>query len=71
MSEQQMRPKTKGRKRVKVDTQINLDTEEAFNPANAKDKDFDLDLDSARFQGKKGQAGSRTKAPKEPEYPLN
>ena len=68
MTEQQMRPKVKGRKRQKVDTEIKLDEEDTFSPAHAKDKDFDLDLDAAKFQGKKGQAGSRTKTPpKEPD----
>lgn len=60
-----MRPKVKAKKRQKVDTVIKLDDEDMFNPANAKDKDFDLDLDAAKFQGKKGQAGTRTKYPSE------
>ncbi|HLE97082.1 MAG TPA: hypothetical protein VI997_06905 [Candidatus Thermoplasmatota archaeon] len=42
--------------------EVKLDLAESFDVANAKDKDFDLDLDAARFQGKKGQAGTRTKA---------
>lgn len=40
----------------------NLELGDAFDVAEAKDKDFDLDLDAAKFQGKKGQAGTRTKA---------
>lgn len=42
--------------------EVKLDVGETFQVANAKDKDFDLDLDAAKFQGKKGQAGTRTKA---------
>lgn len=38
-----------------------FDLGEAFDVANAKDKDFDLDLDAMRFNGKKGQAGTRYK----------
>lgn len=40
---------------------LTFDLAETFEVATAKDKDFDLDLDAAKFQGKKGQAGSRTK----------
>lgn len=39
-----------------------LSIAETFEVANTKDKDFDLDLACANFQGKKGQAGTRTKA---------
>jgi len=38
-----------------------IDFGASFDPADAKDEDFELDLDSSRFQGKKGQAGTRTK----------
>lgn len=62
MSEQEVKPKLK--KRAQQKPEISLDSEliEFFSPASAKDKDFDLDLDAARFQGKKGQAGTRTKS---------
>jgi hypothetical protein len=35
---------------------------ELFDPASAKDQDFDLDLSAAHFHGGKGQAGNRTRA---------
>lgn len=58
-----MAAQKKARKpRQEKSNKVKIDTDEAFSPANAKDKDFDLDLDAARFQGKKGQAGTRTKA---------
>ena len=39
-----------------------LDFGATFDTEDAKDEDFDLNLDSARFQGKKGQAGTRTRS---------
>ena len=54
--------KLKRKARQEKAGEVKLDLAEAFDVANAKDKDFDLDLDAARFQGKKGQAGTRTKA---------
>jgi hypothetical protein len=61
---------------LKKKTQQNNDEEETadidfgatFNPADAKDDDFemedkyDLDMDATSWQGKKGQAGTRTKS---------
>jgi ankyrin repeat protein len=58
MTERRLKKKTKQEKNVEV----KLDLGDTFDVANAKDKDFDLDLDAAKFQGKKGQAGTRTKA---------
>lgn len=57
--EQQVKPKRK--QRVKPALVSVLDVAETFDVGNSKEKDFDLDLDAARFQGKKGQAGTRTK----------
>lgn len=58
MTERRLKKKTKQQK----DTEVTLDVGDTFEVAQAKDKDFDLDLDAAKFQGKKGQAGTRTKA---------
>jgi len=52
----------KKKAKKKEDTEVKLEVGETFDVGSAKEKDFDLDLDSARFQGKKGQAGTRTKA---------
>lgn len=59
---QQVMRKPKRRSKTKLPAAVPLDIAETFDVANAKDKDFDLDLDAAKYQGKKGQAGSRTKA---------
>jgi len=55
------KPKRKLAKRQKTEATQVIDIAETFDVANAKEKDFDLDLDAAKFQGKKGQAGTRTK----------
>ncbi len=54
--------KLKKKSKKKDDDDVKLDLGSSFDVSDAKDEDFDLDLDSARFQGKKGQAGTRTKA---------
>ena len=58
MTQRKLKKKSKQEKGVEV----KLDLGDTFEVAEAKDKDFDLDLDAAKFQGKKGQAGTRTKA---------
>lgn len=54
--------KLKKKKQQKEEKPVTFDVGESFSPAEAKEHDFELDLDSAIFQGKKGQAGTRTKA---------
>jgi hypothetical protein len=54
--------KLKKKAKTEKSTEVKLDVGDTFEVATAKDKDFDLDLDAAKFQGKKGQAGTRTKA---------
>jgi hypothetical protein len=54
--------KLKKKSKTEKSTEVKLDVGDTFEVATAKDKDFDLDLDAAKFQGKKGQAGTRTKA---------
>lgn len=58
MTQRKLKKKAKQEKGAEV----KLDLGDTFEIAEAKDKDFDLDLDAAKFQGKKGQAGTRTKA---------
>lgn len=53
--------KKKAKQAEKTGPEVNFELEEAFNPANAKDKDFDLNLKDMNFQAKKGQAGTRYK----------
>jgi hypothetical protein len=54
--------KLKKKAKQEKGAEVKLDVGDTFEIAEAKDKDFDLDLDAAKFQGKKGQAGTRTKA---------
>jgi hypothetical protein len=58
MTQRKLKKKAKSEK----SSEVKLDLGDTFEVATAKDKDFDLDLDAAKFQGKKGQAGTRTKA---------
>lgn len=58
MTQRKLKKKAKSDKTAEV----KLELGDTFEVATAKDKDFDLDLDAAKFQGKKGQAGTRTKA---------
>lgn len=58
MTQRKLKKKSKSEKA----NEVKLDLGDTFDVATAKDKDFDLDLDAAKFQGKKGQAGTRTKA---------
>lgn len=41
---------------------IEFDLDNIGTVEDAKDADFDLNMDSARFQGSKGQAGSRSRS---------
>lgn len=43
------------------ESDVEFDVGESFSPAEGKMDDFDLDLDSAQYRGKKGQAGTRRK----------
>lgn len=50
------------KKKQKFEVELNFSIEETFDPSNAKDKDFDLNIKDMMYQAKKGQAGSRTKS---------
>ena len=58
MTQRKLKKKAKSEK----SSEVKLELGDTFDVETAKDKDFDLDLDAAKFQGKKGQAGTRTKA---------
>lgn len=49
------------KKRKKKDEEPKLEFEagKVFKPSEAKDQDFDLDLDSARYSARKGEGGDR------------
>lgn len=54
-------PLQKKKKKQEDGETVDLDISTSFDVADAKDEDFELSMDSARFTGSKGQAGSRTK----------
>lgn len=39
---------------------VELDLSASFDVADAKEEDFDLDIEHSQYKGKKGQAGTRT-----------
>jgi hypothetical protein len=49
------------KKKQKKEKEVKLEFEagKVFKPEEAKDQDFELDLDSARFKARKGQGGDR------------
>ena len=57
MTQQQIEEKPK--KRKKSEKRLEFEAGKVFSPGEAKDEDFELDLDSARFKAQKGQGGDR------------
>jgi len=57
MTQQQVEEKPK--KRKKSEKRLEFEAGKVFSPGEAKDEDFELDLDSARFKAQKGQGGDR------------
>jgi len=57
MTQQQVEEKPK--KRKKSEKKLEFEAGKVFSPGEAKDEDFELDLDSARFKAQKGQGGDR------------
>jgi len=57
MVQQQVEKKPK--KRKKSEKRLEFEAGKVFSPGEAKDEDFELDLDSARFKAQKGQGGDR------------
>jgi len=49
-------PKKKKKEEPK---KLEFEAGKVFNPGEAKDQDFDLDLDSARYKAQKGEGGDR------------
>lgn len=56
MAEQQVE---KPQKRKKKEKKLEFEAGKVFTPAEAKEEDFELDLDSARFKAQKGEGGDR------------
>jgi len=57
MSQQVEQPQKK--KKKEEPKKLEFEAGKVFSPGEAKDQDFELDLDSARFKAQKGQGGDR------------
>ena len=57
MAEQEVERPQKRKK--KAEKKLEFEAGKVFTPAEAKEEDFELDLDSARFKAQKGQGGDR------------
>ncbi len=57
MSQREERPKQKKKKKKEV--KVEFEAGKVFRPSEAKDQDFELDLESARFSARKGEGGDR------------
>jgi hypothetical protein len=55
MSQLEQKPKKKKKKEPKLE----FDAGKVFSPAEAKEEDLELDVDSARYKARKGQGGDR------------
>jgi hypothetical protein len=49
----------KATKKKKKEVKLEFEAGKVFKPSEAKDQDFDLDLDSARYKARKGEGGDR------------
>ena len=47
------------KKKKKETKKLEFEAGKVFSPGEAKDEDFELDLDSARYKAQKGQGGDR------------
>ena len=57
MSEQQVeKPQKRKKKEAK---KLEFEAGKVFTPADAKEEDFELDLESSRFKAQKGEGGDR------------
>lgn len=56
-TEQDVQPQKKSKK--KKDEKMTFQLGEVFSPGQAKEKDFELDQESAIYRARKGQGGDR------------
>lgn len=47
------------KKKKKDEVKLEFEAGKVFTPGEAKDEDFELDLESSRFKAQKGQGGDR------------
>ncbi len=57
MSQREERPQRKKRKKKEV--KVEFEAGKVFRPSEAKDQDFELDLESSRYNARKGEGGDR------------
>ena len=57
MPEQQVEQPQKRKK--KAEKKLEFEAGKVFTPAEAKEEDFELDLEAARYKAMKGQGGDR------------
>lgn len=57
MPEQQVEQPPKKKKKEKV--KLEFEAGKVFTPNEAKEEDFELDLESSRFRAQKGEGGDR------------
>ncbi|HEV8595584.1 MAG TPA: hypothetical protein VGR51_08660 [Thermoplasmata archaeon] len=57
MAEQQVEKPQKRKK--KEEKKLEFEAGKVFTPSEAKEEDFELDLESSRFHAQKGQGGDR------------
>ncbi len=57
MAEQEVERPQKRKK--KEEKKLEFEAGKVFSPSEAKEEDFELDLDSARYKAQKGQGGDR------------
>ncbi len=57
MSQQQIEPKPKRRK--KDEKKLEFEPGKVFTPVEAKEEDLELDIESAKFRAQKGEGGDR------------
>ncbi len=57
MSQREERPRQK--KKRKKEVKVEFEAGKVFKPSEAKDQDFELDLESSRFLARKGEGGDR------------
>lgn len=58
MSQSEQEPAQK-KKRKKEEPKLEFEAGKVFKPSEAKDQDFELDLESSRFKARKGEGGDR------------
>lgn len=57
MSQREERPRQKKKKKKEV--KVEFEAGKVFKPSEAKDQDFELDLESSHFRARKGEGGDR------------